>query len=99
MCIVAGVGMVDVGLTNVANKQIMQANGWMIDCNSDVFTYGSVATCRGTFWCFKEGLPVGSVSAFFKGSGRAALRFGNCGTGGVTNVRLCYLTCIYWNYI
>ena len=67
----------------------MEAGGW-ITSGAPHQDNQFAARCGGfnTFWAYEYGGHVGSVQATFRGSGNGMLNFGNCYTGGVTNVYL-----------
>ena len=72
----------DFSLTDLSNKYVMEANGWDTDVqyssssdwNDD---YGRICSTE-TFYGYKGGAPVGTVSVIFRGEGKATLNFGNC---------------------
>ena len=81
----------DDGLTNIANKNVMTANGWTVDVyySNDTPNNWYSSNCNsGTFYGYCYGNYIGSVTASFKGSGKATLDFGNCHTAGVTKAYL-----------
>ena len=73
----------------------MIRSGWMVDTdysNKEDREQMNVPkkSCgqKGTFYGYKEGMRVGSVSAFFKGSGKGVLKYGNCNSTGYVTVSM-----------
>ena len=81
---------VDEPLSKLTSKSVMMKNGWMIDVDySNGEDWQERNYCEsGQFYGYKEGNPVGSVSAIFKGSGKANLRYANCYKDGYVIVSL-----------
>ena len=70
----------------------MKRNGWDVDVdysNGEDQIDEFDSTCdTDQFYGYKDGNRVGSISPFFKGSGKANLRFGNCHDTGYVAVLL-----------
>ena len=66
------------------------AAGWNLDLKNDPIATSSYRKHCGThtFWGYKYGKKVGTMSYVFKGHGEATLKFGNCYTRGETKVYL-----------
>ena len=68
----------DIELSNVKFRSAMEENGWIFHVShSDMLLHGDMCGNNGWFG-FYSGSYVGSISAIFKGSGRARLIYGNC---------------------
>ena len=82
----------DAGLENVQTLTAMEMNGWTTDINNGDTAYNNwiySSLCGdSTFWGYNYLWPIGSVSAVFKGSGKARLNFGACSLYGTTKVYL-----------
>ena len=80
----------DKELENIRNKAAIMAAGWNLDLKNDPIATSSYRKHCGThtFWGYKYGKKVGTMSYVFKGHGGAKLKFGNCYTRGETKVYL-----------
>ena len=80
----------DKKLENIRNKAAIMAAGWNLDLKNDPIATSSYRKHCGThtFWGYKYGKKVGTMSYVFKGHGGATLKFGNCYTRGETKVYL-----------
>ena len=70
----------------------MEKNGWIVDTSNNIPYWQKELNDRfcnsDSFYGFKSGYDVGTVTAIFRGHGRAFLNFGNCGKQGYTKVFL-----------
>ena len=73
----------------------MMRSGWMIDTDysnkqdwEQMNVQKEMCEQTDTFYGYKEGMRVGSVSAFFKGSGKGILKYGNCNSTGYVTMSL-----------
>ena len=61
----------------------MKKGGWNFDVSHQHTYYKYARECGTSTWYgFKYGYPIGSVTAIFAGSGKATLNFGNCYASG-----------------
>ena len=68
----------DIGFSNVKFRSEMEENGWTFHVShSDMVFHGDICGNNGWFG-FYSGSSVGSISAYFKGTGTARLIYGNC---------------------
>ena len=80
-------------LTKLNSKSVMMRNGWNVDVDYSIGEdplAGKEHSCKsGQFYGYKKRYGMGSVSAIFKGSGKANLKFTDCfRTGGWVTVSL-----------
>ena len=73
---------IDEPLTKLTSKSAMMRNGWNVDVDYSIGEdphEGKEHSCKsGQFYGYKKRYGMGSVSAIFKGSGKANLKFTNC---------------------
>ena len=69
----------------------MEVKGWLFDINYDIpsdLPYDLLSACGGKAWYGFKHPGIGKISATFAGMGTATLGYGNCYTGGQTNIFL-----------
>ena len=83
---------VDEHFAKLTSESVMVKNGWNADLdysNGNDWNKAHERDCStDTFYGYRGGNLVGSVSANFKGSGRGALSYGNCYKTGYVMVSL-----------
>ena len=83
---------VDGSLTQLTSMSVMMRNGWLVDVDysngEDQMEEKEEFCDFDQFYGYKEANKVGRVSAIFKGSGKANLRYANCFTTGYVTVSL-----------
>ena len=74
----------------MTTSDAMKANGWVIDVGeSNTISNRYEQKCgSSTFYGYKGGNSIGSVSATLRGNGLGTLNFGNCYTNGQVKVSL-----------
>ena len=82
----------DAKFSRLTSKSVMEENGWKADVdysNGEDWNKAHERDCSSdTFYGYRGGDLVGSVSATFKGSGKGVLSYGNCYKTGVVVVSL-----------
>ena len=83
---------VDERFARLTSKAEMVRNGWNADVdysNGEDWSKAHERSCASdTFYGYRGGDAVGSVSAIFKGSGKGTLSYGNCYETGYVMVSL-----------
>ena len=76
-------------LTDLTNRDVMEANGWTLEDFTDVgHGYRNDNCGTDTFWGWGSSNIKGTAKAILKGSGTAKLDFGNCYSRDNVNVYL-----------
>ena len=85
-------GGIDEHFAKLTSKSVMVKNGWNADVeysNGNDWNNAHERDCAtDTFYGYRGGDLVGSVSAIFKGSGKGVLSYGNCYKTGYVLVSL-----------
>ena len=83
---------IDERFARLTSKAEMVRNGWNADVdysNGEDWSKAHERSCSSdTFYGYRGGDAVGSVSAIFKGSGKGILSYGNCYETGYVMVSL-----------
>ena len=70
-------------MNNLKNSQSATVTGWMFDLDSGPWNYGNIGTCGDASWFgWKTGAAIGTISTILYGNGNASLTFGNCWNTG-----------------
>jgi hypothetical protein len=91
-CFVRFKGGVDEHFAKLTSESVMVKNGWSADLdysNGNDWNKAHERDCStATFYGYRGGNLVGSVSANFKGSGQGTLSYGNCYKTGYVMVSM-----------
>ena len=79
-------------INNIKSSKTNKAKGWIFDidrgpCPWNCFYSTNIGTCDNASWFgWKDGSPVGSISTILYGNGTALITFGNCWKKGLVRL-------------